>query len=60
MTLDISLHYLQAMTWIKTGSNPGWTIFEEKRQKLERKIATDSVSNPMLDMIAYADAPGSI
>lgn len=35
---------------------PVGELSEEKRQKLERKIAADSVSNPVLDMIAYADA----
>jgi hypothetical protein len=39
---------------------PVGQLSEEKRQKLERKITIDSVSNPVLDMIAYADAPGSI
>jgi len=39
---------------------PVGELSEEKRQKLERKIAADSVSNPVLDMIAYADASGSI
>ena len=45
---------------LRQDSIPVGQLSEEKRQKLERKITIDSVSNPVLDMIAYADAPGSI